>query len=308
LRLARWLRALVFAPQPIVRLEAVRILAPLAILGFLSGRLVHADFWLTHVGFQVPDLGGGDFRQPLYQPALPVPAAWALAALTVVAGLATAAGLATRLASGLYALCLIDLALADRLEAFTVSKLGALIAVALFFSPAGARFGVDAWRRHRRQPDQPLPALVDGGNVRFLQATVLVLYLGSGLCKLHGDWLRVPNVLWTHLHDSYQTGVTYFLAQHLPSWSWTVLQGVVLVYEVGAPLWFSLDRTRPIALAVGLGMHATIGLCFGPVVWFALLMASLLLGCFAPEKGLARAFGVGTAPITQASPQPAARR
>src|SRR5262249_27514556 len=48
-------RSLLFGPQPLVRLELVRILAPLAILGFLSGRLSHADFWLTPVGFQPPD-------------------------------------------------------------------------------------------------------------------------------------------------------------------------------------------------------------------------------------------------------------
>jgi len=33
-------------------------------------------------------------------------------------------------------------------------------------------------------------------------------------------------------------------------------------------------------------MHAMIGLMFGPVVWFALLMAALLVGGWAPEAWL----------------------
>jgi hypothetical protein len=33
-------------------------------------------------------------------------------------------------------------------------------------------------------------------------------------------------------------------------------------------------------------MHAMIGLMFGPVVWFALLMMTLLVGCFLPSRWL----------------------
>jgi hypothetical protein len=34
-------------------------------------------------------------------------------------------------------------------------------------------------------------------------------------------------------------------------------------------------------------MHAMIGLCFGPVIWFALLMMTLLVGGYLPERFLA---------------------
>ena len=52
-------------PLPVLRIEIVRIAAPLAILGFMSGRLAHADEWIGDAGFRVPDLGG-DWRQPIY--------------------------------------------------------------------------------------------------------------------------------------------------------------------------------------------------------------------------------------------------
>ena len=35
---------------------------------------------------------------------------------------------------------------------------------------------------------------------------------------------------------------------------------------------------------------ALVGLMFGPVVWFALLMSGLLIGCYAPERWLRRLF------------------
>lgn len=279
------------APQPIVRLEALRILVPLFILGFMSSRLIHADHWLGDAGFRVPDTGG-DWRQPLYLPSLPGWTAWAWAVAMVGAGLSLSLGLFTRYAAALFAITLVWVALSDRLAAFTVSKLGAVLVVALAFSPCGARYGIDSlWQRRRAGGEQRLPTHVSGLVVRFYQLTLLVMYCSSGLCKARNDWLTTPYVLWTHLHGSYQTLFTYFVANLAPSWSWNVLQALTLAFEVFAPLWFALRKTRPIALAWGLAMHGMIGLMFGPVIWFSLLMASLLVASFAPLTWLERSVG-----------------
>ena len=48
-----------------------------------------------------------------------------------------------------------------------------------------------------------------------------------------------------------------------------------------------LFTTSSYAVAFGLGMHTMIGLCFGPVVWFALLMMTLLVGGWLPDRWLA---------------------
>jgi len=274
------------SPQPIERLETVRILAPLAILGFLSTRLWHVGSWLTEAGFVVPNLGRDDYRQPLYLGPLPLWLAVIVAVLTVASGLSTSLGYKTRIASGVFAALLAYLALADRLEAFTVSKLGTVVAVALFASPAGARYGIDA--RARPQSSAP-PTHVNWGNVRFFQALLVFMYASSGIAKASGGWLDNPSVIWTHLHDSYQTAITYLLASTVPAFGWTIFQYTTLVYELGAPVWYAWTRTRIAALMVGLGMHITIGIMFGPVVWFSLLMMSLLLASFAPLPLLARA-------------------
>ena len=53
----------IFAPQPLVRLEIIRIIAPLAIVGFMLARIVHADDWLSVASFRVP-AKANDWRQP----------------------------------------------------------------------------------------------------------------------------------------------------------------------------------------------------------------------------------------------------
>jgi uncharacterized membrane protein YphA (DoxX/SURF4 family) len=269
-------------PLPVLRIEIVRIAAPLAILGFMSGRLAHADEWIGDAGFRVPDLGG-DWRQPLYVPALPGALAWLVAAAMVASGLACALGYRTRPSALVFAATLAFVALSDRLAAFTVSKMSPAIVLAIAGGPAGTRLGVDAWRKARRGEGAP-EAVRPMPSVRFLQLLPVTIYSASGIAKARGDWLSVPLVLWSHLHDSYQTALSFALASALPGWSWTLMQGLVLAFEMLAPLWFGLARTRPYALVFGLGMHAMIGLCFGPVLWFALLMMTLLLGGYLPER------------------------
>ena len=60
----------------------------------------------------------------------------------------------------------------------------------------------------------------------------------------------------------------------------------MLLFEVLAPLWLALPLTRTPAIGFALTMHAFVGTCFWPVRWFAMLMASLLLGAFLPESSL----------------------
>ncbi len=249
-------------PQPIERLEFLRMLAPLATLGFLMSRFIHVQYWLTEIGFVVPEQVSGDYRQPLYIPPIPV---W----LAVVVAY---------------------LALADRLEAFTVNKLGTVLAIALFASPAGARYSIDALRDRGTRSDSA-PIQVSWGNVRFFQTLLIFIYFASGIAKIRGGWLKEPLALFSHLHDSYQTAFTYFMARTVPGFGWTLFQYVALIYEVGAPLWFMLRRTRQPALVLGLGMHAMIGIMFGPVIWFSLLMSVLLLSSFAPLPWLSRVLG-----------------
>jgi hypothetical protein len=284
-RLERWLSA----PQPVLRVEILRIGAPLAILGFMSSRLSHADELLGDAGFRVPDLGVADYRQPLYIPALPSWAAWLVAAVFVASGLAVAAGFRARRAAVVFAAAAAFVALSDRLAAFTVSKLAPVVGIAIALSPCGARFGVDSWLRLRRRPKAKLPMEAVSGSIRFIQVLLPVIYSAAGIAKVRGDWLSHPHVLWTHLHDTYQTSFTVFLANTLPAWAWTLLQILTLGFEVFAPLLFAYPKTRLLGLALGIGMHTMIALMFGPVRWFAMLMSTMLVAAYAPREWLEKA-------------------
>jgi len=274
-------------PQPVLRLELVRVCAPLAILGFMSSRIAHADEWIGDAGFHVPDVGN-DWRQPMYIPALPSTIAWIVAIALVVSGLMLSAGFRTRAAALVFGVLAAYVALNDRLAAFSVSKMAPMVAFALAASPAGGRYSVDAYLAKKRNPDLVLSDDTRAGTVRFFQILLPVIYCGSGIAKGRGDWLKHSHVLWTHLHDSYQTWFTVMFANLMPAAGWTVLQYVVLTFEAGAPLWFALRRTRPFALVIGVGMHTMIGLMFGPVRYFAMLMATLLLASYLPESILDR--------------------
>jgi hypothetical protein len=279
----------ILAPQPILRIELIRIVAPLATLGFMAPRLAHADEWLTTVGFQVPKMLDPDYRQPFYLEPISTSAAWLLAAVMIASGLAVAAGYRARIAAVIFAATLAYVALADRLAAFTVSKLSPAVMLGLAASPIGRRFSVDAWLARKKDPKAPLPTLVAAGGPLFFQLLIPVFYNGSALAKAKGDWLKHNLVLWSHVHDSYQTAFSWALANALPAWLWTALQWVVLALEMGAPIWFVLKRTRTTALVLAVGMHAMIGLMFWPVRWFSLLMISILCGAFLPEEWLDRA-------------------
>lgn len=281
-----------FAPQPLIRLEFLRIFLPLAILAFLSHRILHAGEWLTDAGFQVPDLGRKDWRQPLYLSPLPIWAAWGLCGLAVASGLMVSIGFRTRLAAAVFAFCLAYVALADRLASFTVNKLGTILIFALVLVPCGRMFSLDARLdsgRSGRMAGEEAP-WVTWGNVRFFQALLCTLYLASGISKWRGDWVSHPHVLWTHMHDSYQAAFAFHFANAIPVEAWRPMQYAVLGFEILAPLWFVLPWTRLPALGFGLLMHLVIGLCFGPVKWFALLMGILLLGAFAPTSWLESLF------------------
>lgn len=87
-----------------------------------------------------------------------------------------------------------------------------------------------------------------------------------GVLSIQADW-----------HDNYQTVVGWRAMHALPAGAWRIFQYVTLAFELGAPLWFALPWTRGPALPIGLGMHFMIGIMFGHVAWFALLMGGALM-------------------------------
>jgi hypothetical protein len=268
-----------------LRLEVFRIFGPLFVLGFMSRRFAYADEWIGQSGFRVPPLTD-DFRQPLYIPPLPTWAAWSVAVVMILAGLAVSAGFRTRASALVFASTLAFVALSDRLAAFTVSKISPILMLAVAIGPSGTRLGFDAWRKRRAGGKRP-KKMRAVGPVRFFQVWLPVFYSSSGIAKARGDWLTTPHLLWTHLHDTYQTSVSYFIARITPGWGFNLLQAAVVAFEMGAPIWFAVKGTRKLAFLFGMLLHLMIAVMFGPVVWFGLLMMTVLLCAYMPDEWFA---------------------
>lgn len=270
--------------NPTTRLEIARIVLPLAILGFFSNRLIHADHWLGTTGFSVPDLGG-HWAQPFYLAPVSDPLAWALAATITLTALGTAVGVRARMMALVCSICLAYVAFADRLAAFTVTKLSPVIMAAIAVAPVGRRLRLPVdWGASPDPAEEHDPP----GAMRFLQVLPVVIYSASGICKARGDWLEHSAVIWTHVHGSYHSIVTYLIASATPPSGWALMQWSVLIFEVGAPLWLFWRRTRTAAVVFAIGMHLMIGLMFPPVIWFSLLMSTLVVVGFVPSDLFSR--------------------
>src|SRR5690606_35879175 len=126
---------------------------------------------------------------------------------------------------------LVYVALADRLAAFTVSKISAVLMLTVVYAV------------YERSQGRQAP-----GSLKFFQAFLVVFYAASGICKYEGDWPTHTHLIWTHLHSSYETTLSYYVGRYTPTWAWQWMQTTTLIFEMGAPIWFYFDRTRPFAI------------------------------------------------------------
>ncbi len=270
-------------PQHVLRAETLRIFAPLVVLGFMSSRLAHVSDWIGDEGFRVPDLGG-DWTQPLYIPPLPSWGAQTVGAVMVISALFVVIGFKTKPSALVFAATCAFVALSDRLAAYSVSKLAPTIALAIAASTAGTRLTFKRTKPKKKKKKKSKEDFLPCAAIRFVQVLPVVIYSASGIAKIRGDWLKEPLVLWSQIHGNYQTWLAFFLASSLPAWMWTAMQATVLAFETLAPIWFAWRRTRKYALAYAITMHVMIALLFAPVTWFSLLMITMLVAGYAPDR------------------------
>ena len=108
--------------------------------------------------------------------------------------------------------------------------------------------------------------------LRVLQAFLILHYFASGLAKMNGDWLHSPDVLWAQLQGIHRTEFAAWALRTLPRWTWTVQQHMALIFEVAAPLLFTLRFLRPAAIVIGITFHLMIALTMWDLIYFSALM------------------------------------
>lgn len=145
--------------------------------------------------------------------------------------------------------CSVYILYADRLSTFTVTRLNVVVFAMLATAPVGPG--------RLNNPRREITA-----TIWLLRSVLIALYFTSGIAKaFHGDWLRHSDVVLTHFMGIFRTEFSAWLVREMPAWFWTTQQWMALIFELGAPLLFTLRFLRPAAFILGLGFHAFIAIC-----------------------------------------------
>lgn len=268
----RWI-AFWYAPVPAARLAAFRAGLLYVLAAYTLAWSVNVDEWLTSAGYH-PARGYYAPRLPLLPEAGAIPFVVAYLGSIALALFARRdgvrrVGLGGALAGAIYVLQ------ADPVSAFTINRLNVICLLILVLAPAP----VDDDDGQSVQAAWPL---------RVLQVTLLLQYLGAGVCKLvTGEWGHSHDILWSQIQGFYRTDMAAWMVRMLPLWAFAAMQHLALAFEVLAPVLFAVRRLRPLAFLLGLGMHLLIALTMEKLIYFSAQMAVFYL-LFIPAPWAAR--------------------
>jgi uncharacterized membrane protein YphA (DoxX/SURF4 family) len=239
-----------------IRLAAFRVCVSVSLAAYVWAWGRYGREWLTTDGFHISAWNLP--YHPLWVPAMP-PFLLPLFGVILFLGIAALIfGYFVRPVLWLVLVCVVYVTLVDQTSAFTLNK---LLIVSFAVLASGSDPGLS-----RRQTAWP---------VRILQITLVAHYFLSGWSKAHwGDWLVSPNLLWTQMQGYYRTDAAGWLLEHVPVAVWTAVQWSVIVFELGAPVLFTVKRLRPYALVFGVIFHVMIGLLMHHFIYFSLVTLS----------------------------------
>lgn len=276
---------LTFGPTDPVRLDLFTRCLTLVLFVYTLDRSLTPYEWLTARGFHVSAENELVF---LPTPFPLLPEVLVLPFLVIYLGciLGVVLGWQARKLLPVVLACLIYVSFADPDAAFSLNKIFVASITILLLRP----------------PRKRAEGVLGGGAVesawvlRALQAQIIIHYFMAGVCKVfHGDWLvdgglivggdwshwagpsqwfagRQDDVLWTHVVGVYRTEFAAWLLSVLPKWAWTWMQQSALIFELAAPLLFTVRRLRPVGIFWGVGFHLTIAACMYKVGMFNLQM------------------------------------
>ncbi len=229
------------APAPGYRLASVRILFGLYLLFYLINLWPDAVLMFSNQGVQLP------YLVPDYAP--PPAAARALLGAMIAIDLALIVGYRSELAARLLLLLFLYhyfLQLAVRQSSY--DRLIVIDLLVLCFADAGRVWGLDAQRRES-----------EGSSVwgeRVLAMQTLLLYFGSGLWKLCNPKWHTGVLLRSNMQGMWASPLAFALVQSgLSEHAWTWLSWTIIGFELMIAPLLLVRRTRPLALALGLGFH-----------------------------------------------------
>src|SRR5437867_13408978 len=125
------------------------------------------------------------------------------------------------------------------------------------------------------------PSVAAGVTRKMLQLHLCIIYMSSGLEKAAGIQWWNGEAIWQSLLMPVFRQFDFGWIARVP-WLPMVAGWSVLIIEIGYGIFIWFRKTRPLWLALTVGMHLGIGLFLG--MWmFALVMIILNLGAFGYE-------------------------
>lgn len=228
------------------------------LLIYILDRSLHPLEWLTDAGFHYPPSAQSHWLPtppPLLHPAF-VPAFLVVFFYFMIQALRGQRTLAMLIGTWV---CLVYVTFLDPASAFSINKLyiaGLTVLIcARLTMYLKNDVGFSNW------------------GLRILQATLIVHYFASGWCKAaHGNWLEDPYTLWSQAQGPYMTDTAAFLLNYAPREMWIVLQHWSLILELGAPIFFTIPRIRPLIIVWGFAFHLGIAFTMYKLILFSAQM------------------------------------
>jgi hypothetical protein len=111
--------------------------------------------------------------------------------------------------------------------------------------------------------------------IGVFQAMLVIIYFAAGWTKtFQGEWLKNTHCLWNIVQGYHRTDFAALVLRNTPVWLWSIKQYATLLFEIGAPLWFALRWTRPLAVVFGISLHVAIALMMERLFFFGSVMLS----------------------------------
>ncbi len=181
---------------------------------------------------------------------------WAGQALFLLAIVCFTIGCATRVATILVWLGHMSYVQRGTVIAFGMDSIIAMLTLYLIFAPAGATLSIDRWRAG--QPASP--SVAANFVLRLIQVHLCLIYLFSGLSKLHGASWWNGTALYQALMIS-ETSLFDLAWLARPEWLWLIVSNLggffTLAIELGFPVFIWNRRLRPLVLALVVFMQLT---------------------------------------------------
>ncbi|MCA9213705.1 MAG: HTTM domain-containing protein [Planctomycetales bacterium] len=259
-----------------IRLDTYRRGLAFAFLVYVTYLMFNASEWLTDDGFHLTaDTQLLHAARPW--PTMPKSLVPWFALALYGSGICLILGKLTRPASWIFLACAIYVQRVDALTAFALNKLTIVGFAILALAPPPRRV---------RFADGRTVMLQSAWPVRVLQATVLIMYCTSAVCKgVLGDWLRDPNVVWSVVQGVFRTDLSSLLLRMMPKWFFSLLMYFVLAFEFFAPVLLINKRLRPWGIAAGILLHVGLASMMSTVFFFSLQMIMYYI-LFLPDSTL----------------------